>query len=217
MLKIIDLKKNYRNIPAIRGLSLDINVGEFVSIMGKSGCGKSTLLHCVSGMLDPSDGEIVFNESSLFKLKEHQRTKIRRESMGFVFQFFNLIPELTVKENIMLPIKINRTQVDETHFQRLIDDLGISDLVDRYPATLSGGQQQRVAIARALIHKPVIVFADEPTGNLDEESSDEVIELLLSLQKALNLTLILVTHDRDVASYAGRKIQMRDGVIISDI
>ena len=139
MLKIINLKKNYRNIPAIRGLTLDINVGEFVSIMGKSGCGKSTMLHCMSGMLDPSDGEIVFNESLLFKLKEHQRTKIRRESMGFVFQFFNLIPELTVKENIMLPIKINRTQVDEAHFQRLIDDLGISDLVDRYPATLSGG------------------------------------------------------------------------------
>lgn len=217
MSKIIDLKKNYRNIPAIRGLSLDINVGEFVSIMGKSGCGKSTLLHCMSGILDPSEGEIVFNESSLFKLKEHQRTKIRRESMGFVFQFFNLIPELTVKENIMLPIKINRTQVDETHFHRLIDDLGISDLVDRHPSTLSGGQQQRVAIARALIHKPVIVFADEPTGNLDEESADEVIELLLSLQKALNLTLILVTHDRDVASHAGRKIQMRDGVIVSDI
>lgn len=216
MLKIINLKKSYRNIPAIRGLSLDINVGEFVSIMGKSGCGKSTLLHCMSGMLDPTDGEIVFNERSLFKLKEHLRTKIRRESMGFVFQFFNLIPELTVKENIMLPIKINRTQVDETHFHRLIDDLDISELVDRYPATLSGGQQQRVAIARALIHKPVIVFADEPTGNLDEESADEVIELLLSLQKALNLTLILVTHDRDVASYAGRKIQMRDGVIVSD-
>ena len=185
--------------------------------MGKSGCGKSTLLHCMSGMLDPSDGEIVFNESLLLKLKEPQRTKIRRESMGFVFQFFNLIPELTVKENIMLPIKINRIQVDETHFQRLIDDLGISDLVDRYPSTLSGEQQQRVAIARALIHKPVIVFADEPTGNLDEESADEVIELLLSLQKALNLTLILVTHDRDVASYAGRKIKIRDGVIISDI
>lgn len=213
MLKVIDLKKDYRNVHALRGLSLEISQGEFVSIMGKSGCGKSTLLHCMSGIMKPTSGNIVFDDQSLFTLNGDKRSKIRRESMGFVFQFFNLIPELTVKENILLPIKINRLKLDEAYYDRLITDLELSEFIGRLPSTLSGGQQQRVAMARALIHKPKIVFADEPTGNLDEASSNEVIELLMSLQKVFNLTLVLVTHDKDIASYADRIIKMRDGKI----
>ena len=159
MLKVIDLEKNYGNVHALRGLSLEIHQGEFVSIMGKSGCGKSTLLHCMSGILKPTSGEIIFNGQSLYTLNDDKRAKIRREAMGFVFQFFNLIPELTVKENILLPIKINRLKLDEVYYERLIEDLGLSEFINRLPSTLSGGQQQRVAIARALIHKPAIVFA----------------------------------------------------------
>lgn len=215
MLQIIDLKKNYNTVEALRGVTLDISDGEFISIMGKSGCGKTTLLHCMSGILKPSSGEILFNEKSLFKIKDRARSKVRRSSMGFVFQFFNLVPELTVKENILLPLKINRYKVDEVYFDKLIEDLGIIEQINRLPATLSGGQQQRVAIARALIHKPKIVFADEPSGNLDETSSKEVIELLQSLQKEYNLTLVMVTHDKDIASYADRIIHMRDGRIVS--
>lgn len=215
MLQVIDLKKNYNKVEALRGVTLDISDGEFISIMGKSGCGKTTLLHCMSGILKPSSGEILFDEKSLFKIKDRARSKVRRSSMGFVFQFFNLVPELTVKENILLPLKINRYKVDEVYFDKLIEDLGIIEQINRLPATLSGGQQQRVAIARALIHKPKIVFADEPSGNLDETSSKEVIELLQSLQKEYNLTLVMVTHDKDIASYADRIIHMRDGRIVS--
>lgn len=215
MLQIIDLKKNYNTVEALRGVTLDISDGEFISIMGKSGCGKTTLLHCMSGILKPSSGEILFDKKSLFKIKDRARSKVRRTSMGFVFQFFNLVPELTVKENILLPLKINRYKVDEVYFDKLIEDLGIIEQINRLPATLSGGQQQRVAIARALIHKPKIVFADEPSGNLDETSSKEVIELLQSLQKEYNLTLVMVTHDKDIASYADRIIHMRDGRIVS--
>lgn len=215
MLQVIDLNKNYNTVEALRGVTLDISDGEFISIMGKSGCGKTTLLHCMSGILKPSSGEILFDEKSLFKIKDRARSKVRRTSMGFVFQFFNLVPELTVRENILLPLKINRYKVDEVYFDKLIEDLGIIEQIDRLPATLSGGQQQRVAIARALIHKPKIVFADEPSGNLDETSSREVIELLQSLQKEYNLTLVMVTHDKDIASYADRIIHMRDGRIVS--
>lgn len=214
MLKIEDLKKNYGPVQALRGVSLEIKKGEFVSIMGKSGCGKSTLLHCMSGILKPTSGTIKFNDQSLFVLSDDKRAKIRRESMGFVFQFFNLIPELTVKENILLPIKLNRMTLDETYYERLVSELELDDFLNRVPSTLSGGQQQRVAMARALIHRPEIVFADEPTGNLDETTSNEVIELLLTLQKTLNLTLVLVTHDKDIADYASRMITMRDGFII---
>lgn len=214
MLKVIDLKKDYRNVHALRGLSLEIQQGEFVSIMGKSGCGKSTLLHCMSGIMKPTSGDIIFDDQSLFSLTSDKRAKVRRESMGFVFQFFHLIPELTVRENILLPVKVNRLKLDEKHYERLLKDLELLEFVDRLPSTLSGGQQQRVAIARALIHKPAIVFADEPTGNLDEDSSNEVIELLKSLQKQYDLTLVLVTHDRDVASFADRVVRMRDGRII---
>ena len=216
MIEIKNLKKHYGNIKALRGVSFYLEEGESVSVMGKSGCGKSTLLNCLSGILHPTDGEVIFEGKSLFDLKEKERTKMRLEHMGFIFQFFNLIPEFTVKENILLPLKFNKKEADEDYVNKLLKLLDISELVDRYPETLSGGQQQRVAIARALIHKPKVIFADEPTGNLDEESSDDVMHLLQELHDEIKMTLILVTHDKDIASYAKRHIIMRDGLIVSD-
>lgn len=215
MIQVIDLKKDYGNEGALRGIHLKIKQGEFVSIMGKSGCGKSTLLHCLSGILKPSSGQVTFIDHSLFNLSGDKRAALRRHSMGFVFQFFNLIPEMTVRENILLPIKINRMHTDEAHYDMLVTHLGIKEFSDRLPSTLSGGQQQRVAIARALIHRPSVVFADEPTGNLDEESAQEVMDLLLSLQQSLQLTMVLVTHDKEVAQCADRTILMRNGLIVS--
>ena len=216
MIEIKNLKKNYGNIKALRGVSFNLAEGESVSIMGKSGCGKTTLLNCLSGILHPTNGEVIFEGKSLFDLKEKERTRMRLEHMGFIFQFFNLIPEFTVEENILLPLKFNKKETDKDYFNNLVKLLDISELVDRYPETLSGGQQQRVAIARALIHKPKVVFADEPTGNLDEESSDDVMHLLQELHDEIKMTLILVTHDKDIASYAKRHIIMRDGLIVSD-
>lgn len=215
MLRVKNLKKEYSNVVALKGVSFVIKEGDFVSIMGKSGCGKSTLLHCLSGILKPTSGDVEYNGCLLFNMGSDKRAKIRRVSMGFVFQFFNLIPELTVKENILMSLKINRFELDEGHYDKLVADLELKDFIHRYPSTLSGGQQQRVAIARALIHKPKIVFADEPTGNLDEASAKEVIKLLIEFRKKMNLTLVLVTHDKDVASYADYIIQMRDGMIVS--
>lgn len=213
MIKVIDLVKEYPSTKALRGLNLEIGNGEFISIMGKSGSGKTTLLNCMSAILNPTSGQVIFNGVSLFDLNASKRTKIRRESMGFIFQFFNLIPEMTVKENILLPLKINRIKNDEVYYEYLVNKLGLVEFADRYPNTLSGGQQQRVAIARALIHKPKIIFADEPTGNLDEESSKEVLSLLLELKEDLKNTLILVTHDPSTAKNAERVVYIKDGIV----
>lgn len=213
MIKVIDLVKEYPNTKALRGLNLEIEEGEFISIMGKSGSGKTTLLNCMSAVLKPTSGKVIFDGISIFDLKESKRTKIRRESMGFVFQFFNLIPEMTVKENILLPLKINHASQDNEYYEYLVNKLGLEEFSNRYPDTLSGGQQQRVAIARALIHKPKVIFADEPTGNLDEESSKEVLNLLLKLKEDLGNALILVTHDPSIAKQAERVIYVKDGTV----
>lgn len=220
MLQVLGLKKTYgkgsASVQALRGLSFELKQGSFTIIMGKSGCGKSTLLHILSGILNPSEGQIFINGEDLFEMSDRHRTLFRKREIGFVFQFFNIFPELTIEENIMLPLKINRMVVDKEHYNKLITELELETILDRYPATLSGGQQQRVAIARALIHKPSIVFADEPTGNLDEATSKVVMDIFKKLQKSLNQTIILVTHDRDLAKYADRVIEMRDGLITSD-
>lgn len=213
MIKVIDLVKDYPNTKALRGLNLEIEEGEFISIMGKSGSGKTTLLNCMSTVLNPTSGKVIFDGISLFDLKASKRTKIRRETMGFVFQFFNLIPEMTVKENILLPLKINHVNQDNEYYEYLVNKLGLEEFSKRFPNTLSGGQQQRVAIARALIHKPKVIFADEPTGNLDEESSKEVLRLLLELNEDLGNTLILVTHDPSISKQAERVIHMKDGTV----
>lgn len=185
--------------------------------MGKSGSGKTTLLHILSGILDPTSGSVILDLENFFDMKDKERTIIRKHRIGFVFQCFNLFPELTIRENIILPLKITKQKFDKSYFDSLIKSLSIETMLDRYPATLSGGQQQRVAIARALVHKPAIVFADEPTGNLDEETAVEVMELLRKIQRDYNQTLIVVTHDSEIASYASRNIRLKDGFVVEDL
>ncbi len=221
ILQVQGLKKTYgkgsASVQALRGLSFEVKQGSFTVVMGKSGCGKSTLLHILSGILDPSEGHILINNEDMYEMSDRRRTLFRKREIGFVFQFFNIFPELTIKENIMLPLRINKLDVDEEHYNTLIKELELETMLDRYPSTLSGGQQQRVAIARALIHKPSIIFADEPTGNLDEETSKVVMDIFKKLQKSLNQTIILVTHDADLVKYADRVIEMRDGLITLDV
>lgn len=221
ILQVQGLKKTYgkgsASVQALRGLSFEVKQGSFTVVMGKSGCGKSTLLHILSGILDPSEGHIIINNEDMYEMSDRHRTLFRKREIGFVFQFFNIFPELTIKENIMLPLRINKIDIDEEHYNTLIKELELETMLDRYPSTLSGGQQQRVAIARALIHKPSIVFADEPTGNLDEETSKVVMDIFKKLQKSLNQSIILVTHDADLVKYADRVIEMRDGLITLDV
>lgn len=221
ILQVQGLKKTYgkgsASVQALRGLSFEVKQGSFTVVMGKSGCGKSTLLHILSGILDPSEGHILINNEDMYEMSDRHRTLFRKREIGFVFQFFNIFPELTIKENIMLPLRINKIDIDEEHYNTLIKELELETMLDRYPSTLSGGQQQRVAIARALIHKPSIVFADEPTGNLDEETSKVVMDIFKKLQKSLNQSIILVTHDADLVKYADRVIEMRDGLITLDV
>ena len=221
ILKTENLKKSYGKgsgvVNALQNINIEIEKGSFVSIMGKSGSGKSTLLHILSGILSPTSGQVYLESENLFSISDNKRTKIRKKRIGFVFQFFNLFPELTIKENILLPLKIGKQKIDELYYISLIKRLGIETLLDRYPATLSGGQQQRVAIARALIHKPAIVFADEPTGNLDEETTLEVMKLLTVVQKTYKQTIVVVTHDPEIASYANRNIRLKDGLVVEDI
>ncbi len=221
ILKTENLKKSYGKgsgvVNALQNINIEIEKGSFVSIMGKSGSGKSTLLHILSGILSPTSGQVYLESENLFSISDNKRTKIRKKRIGFVFQFFNLFPELTIKENILLPLKIGKQKIDELYYISLIKSLGIETLLDRYPATLSGGQQQRVAIARALIHKPAIVFADEPTGNLDEETTLEVMKLLTVVQKTYKQTIVVVTHDPEIASYANRNIRLKDGLVVEDI
>lgn len=217
MLKAKNIQFSYKNkidsVDILQGVSLEVNKGDFVCITGKSGSGKTTLLNILSGLLKPSHGEVYLLEKSIYTLKDADRSQLRREEMGSVFQFFNLFNELTVKENILVPLKITSKELDEEYLSRLISILELSALLDRYPYALSGGQQQRVAIARALIHKPSIIFADEPTGNLDEQTAHEVIDLLLSLQKELNQTLVLVTHDKSIAQRSKKHIHLVNGLI----
>lgn len=221
ILEVKNLKKNYGKgntmVHALQDINIMIDEGSFVSIMGKSGSGKSTLLHILSGILHPTSGEIYFEKKNLFSISDKKRTDIRKHRIGFVFQFFNLFPELTIRENIELPLKIGKQKLDNSYFDSLIENLGLGLMLDRYPASLSGGQQQRVAIARALIHKPAIVFADEPTGNLDEETTKEVMNLLKKIQKNFNQTIIVVTHDHEIASYSTRRIRLKDGLVVEDI
>ena len=211
-----DYGKGNSVVHALQEVNISIKKGSFVSIMGKSGSGKSTLLHILSGILDPTSGSVILETENLFAIKDKDRTNIRKHRIGFVFQFFNLFPELTIHENIILPLKITKQKFDKVYFDSLTKSLGIETMLDRYPATLSGGQQQRVAIARALIHKPAIVFADEPTGNLDEETTAEVMDLLKKIQRDYNQTIIVVTHDSEIASYASRNILLKDGFVVED-
>ncbi|HBT39069.1 MAG: ABC transporter related [Thermotoga sp. 50_1627] len=208
--------KGERKVQALKGISVTIKDGEFVAIFGPSGSGKTTLLNCLSGIDSPTSGEIYFDDLPFHTLSEEQKTQFRARNMGFVFQFFNLIPVLTALENVLLPLKILGINHGEAKQRAvaMLEKVGLRDKIERFPSQLSGGEQQRVAIARALVHNPKVVWADEPTGNLDSETGMNVIELLESMKKELGTTLVVVTHDERIAQRANRILFMRDGQIV---
>ncbi|MBT1279731.1 ABC transporter ATP-binding protein [Thermoanaerobacter sp. CM-CNRG TB177] len=199
----------------LNGIDLEINEGEFVSIMGPSGSGKSTLLYVLSGLEKPTSGSIFFKGEDLTLLNDDKLSKLRRREFGFIFQFYNLIPNLNVEENITLPLEFEG--INRKEYKRKVDDIlekiGLTEKRQNFPYQLSGGQQQRVAIARALIIDPKIIFADEPTGNLDSKAGEEILKLLYNLSKENNKTVLMVTHDNYAASFSDRIIKIKDGVI----
>ncbi|HHW00968.1 MAG TPA: ABC transporter ATP-binding protein [Clostridiaceae bacterium] len=212
-----DLSKYYGNgenkIVALNKANLKIASGDFISIMGPSGSGKSTLLHIISGLDMPSSGTVTFDGKNIYEMDDKDLSAFRRRKIGFIFQQFNLLPVLTAKENIIMPLLLDRRQPDESYMKQITELLGISNRLSHLPGELSGGQQQRVAIARALIAKPDVIFADEPTGNLDSKSGNEVMEMLKSIWKELGKALVIITHDSRVAQMAERRFTIADGVL----
>ena len=203
-------------VKALDNINLNIEQGEFVAIVGPSGSGKSTLLHLLGGVDKPSSGEVIIKEESIYKLKEKELSILRRRNLGFVFQFFNLIPVLTAEENIEMPVLLDNGKIDKNYMNELLKLLGLEERRNHHPSELSGGQQQRVSIGRALANKPSIILADEPTGNLDSKNSKEVLELLKYCAKKYNQTLILITHDINIAKSADRVITIEDGEITTN-
>lgn len=220
ILECKELRKEYlsgeNKVNAIDGITIGFEQGEFCAITGPSGSGKSTFLHTLSSLEKPTSGEIIYNEKSLRKYNDNQLSILRRRRFGFVFQAYNLVAELTGYENIVLPVMLDRKKPDEEYIKKLIDVLGIEERLSHLPSAMSGGQQQRIAIARALANKPSILFADEPTGNLDVKSGREVLSLLKYVSKEFGITLILVTHDLHVAEQADRVLTLEDGKIVRD-
>lgn len=216
ILKIKNLSKVYgeneTEVKALSHINLEINKGEFVVIVGKSGSGKSTLLHIMAGLETPTYGDVIIENTNLSSLNEKERSLLRKEKIGLIFQSYNLIPVLTVEENIKLPT-INTSNKDGGYVNELMELLNIKERKNHLPNQLSGGQQQRVAIGRALVNKPAIIFADEPTGNLDTKTESEVLNLLKESQKKYNQTIIMITHNMDIAKYADKIIKIEDGFI----
>ena len=206
--------KDGNKVIALDNVNIEIEKGEFVAIVGASGSGKSTLLHQVGGVDRPTSGKVIIYNEDIYKLKEEKLAIFRRRKIGFVFQSFNLIPVLSVEENIKMPALLDHQKVDKEYFKDLVKTLGISDRLNHLPSELSGGQQQRVAIARALINKPAIILADEPTGNLDSETSKEIMEMLKLSVRKYNQTAIVITHDLSIAENADRVIKIKDGKVI---
>jgi putative ABC transport system ATP-binding protein len=203
-------------VHALRGVTTSFPSGQFAAIMGPSGSGKSTLMHLLAGLDRPTAGSVVVDGSELANLDDKALTRLRRDRLGFVFQAFNLVPVLTAEENILLPLTLAGRKPDQDWLTQLIAAVGLGDRLDHRPAELSGGQQQRVAVARALIHRPAVVFADEPTGNLDSHSSDEVLALLRQAVDEFGQTVVMVTHDAHAASVADRIVVLSDGLIVHD-
>jgi len=201
-------------VDALRGVSLDVAQGELVAVMGPSGSGKSTLMHILAGLDQPTEGEVVIDGKDITKLKDSELTRLRRKHIGFIFQFFNLLPMLTAEENVVLPLSIAGTKPDREWVDKVIGDVGLSDRRRHRPAELSGGQQQRVAIARAMVSRPTVMFADEPTGNLDSHTSGEILELLRSSVEDYGQTTVMVTHDAKAAAIADRVLFLADGEIV---
>ena len=217
ILKVKDLKKYYGSdevlVKALDGVSLEINRGEFVAVVGTSGSGKSTLLNMIGGLDNPSYGKIEIDGNEISKMSDEELTIFRRRQIGFIFQNYNLVPMLNVYENIVLPIQLDGNKIDKDFINEIINLLGITSKVKTMPNKLSGGQQQRVAIARAISTKPSIILADEPTGNLDTKTSLEVIGLLKNTSKAFNQTIVMITHNEEIAQMADRIIRIEDGKI----
>jgi putative ABC transport system ATP-binding protein len=203
-------------VDALAGVTTAFERGRYSAIMGPSGSGKSTLMHILAGLDRPTSGSVELDGVEITALDDADLTRLRRDKLGFIFQFFNLIPVLTAEENIVLPLSIAGKRPDEEWLRRLVDTVGLADRLTHRPAELSGGQQQRVAVARALISKPAVVFADEPTGNLDSKSSEEVLRLLRQSVDDLGQSVVMVTHDPEAASYADRLVVLRDGRIVHD-
>jgi len=204
-------------VDALRGVSLDVERGHLTAVMGPSGSGKSTLMHILAGLDRPTSGEVIVDGTSIGELGDSDLTKLRRRHIGFVFQFFNLLPMLTAEENILLPLSIAGQKPEAQWFASLIEKVGLGDRLDHRPAQLSGGQQQRVAIARALVTRPTVVFADEPTGNLDSSTSGEILALMRESVDAFGQTTVMVTHDANAAAIADRILFLADGRIVRDL
>ncbi|MCR5702366.1 MAG: ABC transporter ATP-binding protein [Lachnospiraceae bacterium] len=217
ILQAKDLKKYYgegeAQVKALDGVSLSVERGEFVSIVGTSGSGKSTLLHMLGGLDNPTSGKVIIDDKDISELKGDALCIFRRRKIGFVFQSFNLVPSLKVYDNIVLPLELDGSPIDKEYIDSVIVSLGISGKLDAYPNKLSGGQQQRVAIARALATKPAILLADEPTGNLDSKTSQDVLGLLKTTGAKFNQTIVMITHNEEIAQMADRIIRIEDGKI----
>ena len=201
---------------ALNGIDLSVDKGEFVAIIGASGSGKSTLLHILGSVDKPTEGKVLIDGTDLSKLNRTEAAIFRRRKVGLVYQFYNLIPTLTVRKNILMPLALDKKKPNQEYFDKVVNSLGIADRLDALPNQLSGGQQQRVAIARSLIYRPALLLADEPTGNLDQKNSKEIIDMLKLSNRNLEQTILLITHDEKVALEAERIITVEDGCIISD-
>ena len=220
LLRVENLSKSYgkgeAKVDALKNINLSIKKGEFIAIVGPSGSGKSTLLHLLGGVDKPTIGNVFINDINIYDLKEKDLAIFRRRNVGLIYQFYNLIPVLTVKENILLPAELDNRKIDKEYLEDLLKTLDLKERENHLPSELSGGQQQISSIGRALINRPSIVLADEPTGNLDSKNSKEIVELLKVSVKKYNQTLIMITHDTNIALQADRVITIEDGIIKSD-
>ena len=220
ILRIDNVTKTYGEkdtaVHALDRVSFSVEEGEFVAVTGPSGSGKSTLLHILGGVDKPDSGTVQVKGTDIFRLNETNQAIFRRRQIGLIYQFYNLIPTLNVRKNILLPVLLDNQKPDEERFEQLVTALGIADRLSHLPSELSGGQQQRTAIARSLIYRPALLLADEPTGNLDRKNSREIIDMLKLSNQSLNQTILLITHDESIALEAGRIITIEDGHIISD-
>lgn len=220
ILKVENLSKTYKSgsvlVKALDNVSFTVDKGDFVAIVGASGSGKSTLLHILGGVDKPTSGKVLLNGKDVYKLNENNLAIFRRREVGLIYQFYNLIPILNVKENITLPVLLDNKTVDTKYLNEIIHTLGLEDRVNHLPNELSGGQQQRVSIGRALMNHPALLLADEPTGNLDSKASREIMELLQVSNEKYGQTIIMITHDKNLALSAKRIITINDGVIVND-
>ena len=220
ILKVENLRKEYgegnNKVIALDGINLEIERGDLVAIVGPSGSGKSTLLHIIGGVDNPNDGKVYIDGNDISNYSSKELAYFRRRKVGLIYQFYNLIPNLTVRHNIELPLKLDKNKIETGLFDDIVKKLGIEDKLDSFPSELSGGQQQRVAIARSLIYSPSIILADEPTGNLDRKNSKEIIEIFKYFNRTLKQTIILITHDEEIALQTKRIITIVDGKIVGD-